>query len=230
MNSKINIIIAASSTWIDEQCYLKNLAQNCCLNFITHKVQLTTKNIEKYQPTYIFFPHWSHIIPAEIHQNYECIIFHMTDLPYGRGGSPLQNLIVNKVKCTKISALRCVKELDAGPIYLKKDLSLHGTAEEIYQRAGLIIMEMIKEIISKNITPTPQKGNPTVFKRRKPEESNINHISDIDSIYDYIRMLDAKGYPQAFIESEYAKFEFESAKLSGDEILANVKIKIKEKH
>ena len=29
----------------------------------------------------------------EIHENYKCIIFHMTDLPFGRGGSPLQNLI-----------------------------------------------------------------------------------------------------------------------------------------
>jgi len=34
------------------------------------------------------------IILKEIFENYEIILFHMTDLPYGRGGSPLQNLIV----------------------------------------------------------------------------------------------------------------------------------------
>ena len=45
----------------------------------------------------------------------------MTDLPYGRGGSPLQNLIINGHKETMMSALRCVQELDAGPIYLKKN-------------------------------------------------------------------------------------------------------------
>ena len=47
----------------------------------------------------------------------------MTDLPYGRGGSPLQNLIVRGHKHTMISAIKCVKELDAGPIYLKKPLT-----------------------------------------------------------------------------------------------------------
>ena len=56
----------------------------------------------------------------------------MTDLPYGRGGSPLQNLIIRGHKKTKISALRMVNELDAGPIYFKRSLSLNGNAQKIY--------------------------------------------------------------------------------------------------
>jgi methionyl-tRNA formyltransferase len=44
----------------------------------------------------------------------------MTDLPFGRGGSPLQNLISRKIYNTKLSAIRVVKELDAGPVFLKK--------------------------------------------------------------------------------------------------------------
>lgn len=44
----------------------------------------------------------------------------MTDLPYGRGGSPLQNLIVRNHYKTKISEIRVKKEIDSGPIYLKK--------------------------------------------------------------------------------------------------------------
>ncbi len=27
---------------------------------------------------------------------FECVCFHMTDVPYGRGGSPLQNLIIRE--------------------------------------------------------------------------------------------------------------------------------------
>jgi len=38
----------------------------------------------------------------------------MTDLSYGRGGSPLQNLIVRGYKDTMISALWIEKELDSG--------------------------------------------------------------------------------------------------------------------
>lgn len=43
----------------------------------------------------------------------------MTNLPYGRGGSPVQNLILNGHKKTIISALNVTKDLDAGDVYLK---------------------------------------------------------------------------------------------------------------
>ncbi len=49
--------------------------------------------LKAHQVNKIFIPHWSYIILPEIYLNYECIVFHMTDLPYGRGGSPLQNLL-----------------------------------------------------------------------------------------------------------------------------------------
>ncbi len=55
---------------------------------------LEVSKLLEFSPRYIFFPHWSWIIPKEIYEKFECVIFHMTDLPFGRGGSPLQNLIV----------------------------------------------------------------------------------------------------------------------------------------
>ena len=91
--------------------------------------ELTVESLEKIKPKKIFFPHWSHIIKPEIFEHYECVIFHMTDLPYGRGGSPLQNLIVRGHKETKISALRCKAGVDTGPIYMKRPLGLEGTAQ-----------------------------------------------------------------------------------------------------
>ena len=67
----------------------------------------------------------------------------MTDLPFGRGGSPLQNLIKNRFSETVITAIECSKEIDAGDIYLKEKLSLNGSAEEIFLRANIIIKRMI---------------------------------------------------------------------------------------
>ena len=111
----------------------------------------------------------------------------MTDLPFGRGGSPLQNLIVLGKEETKISALKVVKELDAGPIYLKNKLSLNGTAEEIFIKANSIIESMIIEIINKELKPYEQKGVVVHFKRRKPKDSNITNLKNIKDIYNYIR-------------------------------------------
>src|SRR4051812_8679688 len=115
---------------------------------ISDPLLLTVERLSSIAPEFIFFPHWSHRIKKAVYEQFECVIFHMTDLPFGRGGSPLQNLITRGIEETKISALRCVEELDAGPIYLKKPLSLHGSAEEIYLRAARIIEEMIIEMLS----------------------------------------------------------------------------------
>lgn len=71
---------------------------------------LFPEKLELLLPKFIFFPHWSWLIPEDIHTRFECVVFHMTDLPYGRGGSPLQNLIVRGHKETKLTALRCVNE------------------------------------------------------------------------------------------------------------------------
>ncbi|WP_240867967.1 hypothetical protein [Cylindrospermopsis raciborskii] len=122
---------------------------------IFEKDQLTLDFCHQIKPKYIFFPHWSYLIPKEIFTPFECVIFHMTDLPFGRGGSPLQNLIARGIKETQISALRCTEELDAGDIYLKRPLSLYGSAEEIFIRASGVIEEMIVDILTLKAQPTP---------------------------------------------------------------------------
>lgn len=217
-------IIAISNNLYNETKLLKK--DN--IVYIKSKDDLTYDNLKKINPEYVFFAHWSYIIPAEIYENFNCVIFHMTDLPFGRGGSPLQNLLERGIYHTKISAIKCVKEFDAGDIYLKKDFDIsYGSAQEIYQRAGSIVSDMIDEIILTNPVPLPQKGKVVSFKRRKPEQSNIIDLQDLNKIYDYIRMLDAEGYPKAFIENHSIKFEFSHAKLENGKLLAQVEIKVK---
>lgn len=182
-------------------------------------------NLKAINPDKIFVPHWSKIIPREIYETFECVVFHMTDLPYGRGGSPLQNLIVRGHDQTKVTALKVCQEVDAGDIYLKEELSLNGTAEEILMRASGVVENMIDKIIEEKISPVPQQGTPTVFKRRKPEQGSIESLDSITEVYDYIRMLDAEGYPNAFIELNNFRLEFSRASLKADEtIFADVRI------
>lgn len=193
--------------------------------YLDDRSKLTYRYLKSNRIKKIFITHWSYIIPKEIHNNFECILFHMTDLPYGRGGSPLQNLIKQGEKTTKISAIRIIEEVDSGPIYLKKELKLNGTAQNIFTRASLIIEEMIIEILELEPTPLSQKGKVTYFKRRTPKESNISGQSSLENLYDHIRMLDCDGYPRAFLEFEKFRIEFENAKFNRSKILkANVRI------
>lgn len=193
---------------------------------IKSKEELNLENLEDIKPAHIFFLHWSWIIPEDVYNKYNCIVFHMTDLPYGRGGSPLQNLIVRGHKSTKISAIKVDNGIDTGDIYMKADLQLNGTATEIFKRAGNVIEQMIENIINNDIKPVKQTGEPVYFKRRKPEQSLISdEIQDIEKLYDIIRMLDADGYPHAFLENKKFRFEFTKADiLSENELTANVRI------
>jgi len=149
----------------------------------------------------------------------------MTNLPYGRGGSPLQNLIVRGHKETTLTALKCTSELDAGPIYLKRPLSLSGTAEEILERASDLIADMIVEIVQVQPTPFSQQGEVVEFRRRQPKDGNVSELDSLGQIYDYIRMLDADGYPHAFIETSHFHIEFMDAQLSDEFVEARVRIR-----
>ena len=193
---------------------------------INRKEEFTEEVLSRLQPDIIFIPHWSNIIPAAIFEKFECIVFHMTDLPFGRGGSPLQNLIVLGYKETVISALKVEEGLDTGDIYLKKKLSLHGKASEIFERSALVVKEMIEEIITCKLIPAPQKGEPVFFKRRGKKDGEISALDELEKVYDHIRMLDCEGYPNAFLETAHFLFEFSNAFFSDNDksIAANVRI------
>jgi methionyl-tRNA formyltransferase len=185
---------------------------------------LTLGFVRKLSPRFIFFLHWSWRVPEPIVNGFECVCFHMTDVPFGRGGSPLQNLIVRGYRETRLTAMRMTKEFDAGPVYLKEQLSLDGGAEEIYLRAGHLSGKMIQRIINEEITPVPQEGQATTFKRRTPRESQIGATHSLEELFDFIRMLDADGYPHAFLEYAGMRFEFSRPALYDGRIVADVSI------
>ena len=225
-----NYIVATAKSWNIESFYKLQKEMKADWLLIARRRDLLFEKIKDFNPEYIFFPHWSWIIPEEIYKSFKCVIFHMTDLPFGRGGSPLQNLIERRIYKTKISALKCIRDVDVGPIYLKRDLSLTGSAEEIFKRAsGIIFKEMIPYIIRNRPEPTVQKGKVVVFKRRTLGQSDISSLNSLRKVYDYLRMLDAKGYPNAFIKTPHLKFEFADARLKKDSVEASVKITFRER-
>lgn len=186
--------------------------------------ELTLDKLREIKPKYIFFPHWSWIVPESILNEFNCVCFHMTDVPYGRGGSPLQNLIIRGHENTKLTALKMCKELDAGPVYLKEDLSLAGSATDIFKRSASLTFDMIEYIVKNNPKPEKQQGEVTQFPRRKPEQSELKPDMDISTLYNMVRMLDAETYPKAFIKFGEYKLEFSSVENSEGHLKANVKI------
>jgi methionyl-tRNA formyltransferase len=225
---KETYVLASSRPWSQRMVARLSARINADFVLISDPADLTYENLAHINPGFVFLPHWSHRIDADVHEQFSCVIFHMTDLPYGRGGSPLQNLIVRGIYQTCISAIRCVKEMDAGPVYLKRALCLYGSAEEIFLRAADVMEEMIVEIVEKHSEPSPQEGTPTLFKRRQPEDGNLSSAKSLVQAFDMIRMLDADGYPNAFLNMGDFKIEFSRASLKSGEVIADVRISLRD--
>ena len=173
-------------------------------------------------PRYVFFPHWSWRVPDKVLDAAECVCFHMTDVPYGRGSSPLQNLIRHGHRETVLTALRMTDELDAGPVYMKRPLSLAGRAQEIYERAAALAFDMIADIVATDSEPLPQTGVAVIFTRRTPEQSQVPADIGLQALYDHIRMLDAETYPPAFMDYDGLRLEFTHAEMKQDGVAAAV--------
>ncbi|AAZ18518.1 probable methionyl-tRNA formyltransferase [Psychrobacter arcticus 273-4] len=224
----MNYIVAAIGEWnkalFDE--YVVKLSGNWA--YVSTPTELKAKLATGFDPKYIFFLHWRWIVPVQILSEFECVCFHMTDVPYGRGGSPLQNLIVRGHKDTVLTALKMEKGLDTGPVYLKEAFNLAGSAEAIYNRASQTAWDMIKNIIANEPQPIPQQGDTVNFQRRTPKQSEIPNDLTVEQLYDYIRMLDAPGYPKAFIDKGSYQLEFDQAELATNTVTARVKIKLKD--
>lgn len=226
MMQDLTYIVAGSKVWNRHD--FNALANKCPGKwlYVSSEDELL-QALGRESPRYIFFLHWNWRVPAEIWSRFECVCFHMTDVPYGRGGSPLQNLIVAGYEQTVVSALRMVEEMDAGPVYAKRPMPLAGRAEEIYARAGAICIDIIQWMIEAEPVPEPQLGEPVLFKRRKPAQSELPVAGDMRTIYNHIRMLDAPSYPSAFLEYGGFRLEFSNAQLSDGEVAARVVIRMR---
>ena len=77
---------------------------------------------------------------------------------------------------------------------------------------------MIKKIIQGKYKQKKQTGKSSIYKRRKPEQSELKTLNYSNKfLYDFIRML-GEPYPNAFIKINDKKMIFKSAKYDGKKI------------
>lgn len=187
---------------------------------LTKKNEVKFSYIKKLKPKNIFFIHWSWYINNKIVESFNCINFHMTNLPNGRGGSPLQNLILEKKKTTKVTAHKMTSILDHGPIYFKSSLSLKGNASEIYLRATKICHKLIIKILNNKFIGKMPKLKKIEYKRLTYKNNKINFTKEkkLVDIYDKIRMVDAPTYKSAYFRVGNYFLEFKNAKIKNKNI------------
>ena len=106
--NQCSLLVVSSRPWNAELADRLSRQLDRPILIISDPCDLTHETVSAINPQWIFVPHWSRLIPESIWSSWPTVIFHMTDLPYGRGGSPLQNLIKLGHDSTMLSALATV--------------------------------------------------------------------------------------------------------------------------
>ncbi len=131
------------------------------------------------------------------------LVVHESDLPKGRGWSPVTWQILKNVNRIPVTLFEATQVADAGNIYLQDFMELDGTELlfEIKHKQGIITKKLIKNFIIQylNIKGKPQKGKPTHFARRSPEDSQLNIAKNIKEQFNLLRVCDNKRYPAFFV-------------------------------
>jgi methionyl-tRNA formyltransferase len=177
------------------------------------------------KPDWIFFFHWSKIVPKEIFDNNKCVVLHTGNLPKGRGGSPIQNQILDGILESKVNAIVMGAELDAGDVYCSLPITLQGSLTDIWLSFVDRSYELIKKCIIENPEPIKQIGEPQIYKRNKNNRLPLTESDDLIEIHKFIQMLDGEGYPNAFLEVGDFRLEFFRSKMNDGNILSDVIIR-----
>lgn len=164
---------------------------------------------------YLFFPHFSNMIPPKVFNNFICVGFHTGDLPKDRGGSPIQNKILKKQYTTKVSAFVLSETLDGGELLCQRNIDLeNGSIKEIVDSISLLVSSMVREILTERPESFPQVGEAEYVGRVAPNLSQLELATlSLKDLYDRVRMVDGFDYPPAFIQTERYKIIFSDAKL-----------------
>jgi methionyl-tRNA formyltransferase len=180
-------------------------------SFFQYKIISNNINLENqiitYNPDVIFFIGWSWIVSDEIINEYNSICIHPSKLPEYRGGSPIQNQIIDGITSSAITLFRMNSDLDAGDIVFQTELNLEGDLNDILNRIENISIDsiniVINKIVNKKLKYTKQDDSKATYcKRRQPKDSEIT-IYDLltqsaKQIHNKVRCLQ-DPYPNAYI-------------------------------
>ena len=217
----MNIVICNSQHWFhlnDEISLNHNVLD------IREKTDLSFDVLQKFQADLVFFPHWNWIVEKEIFSNFKCIAFHTAPLPYGRGGSPIQNLIQRGHTKSPVSALAMSDGIDNGPIYDQEDISLEGSLSEILKRLDSVTNILMRRLVEHLPKPKDQVGDPKIFRRLGHSDNEISFDANFEEVYNAIRMLDDPSYPCAYLTLRHILIEFSEINKVNDELFCRVRI------
>lgn len=131
------------------------------------------------------------------------LVLHESPLPKYRGGAPIQWQILKENKLKFILTLfHAKKKLDSGDIFFQNKFSILKTDlyEEIRHKQSVASVTAVKKFLKiyPNYKIKKQKGNPTYFRLRTPEDNELNINKSLKSQFNLLRVGNNNSWPSFF--------------------------------
>ena len=151
----------------------------------------------------VFILGYTRILPNQfLRKNRLNLVVHESDLPRGKGFSPIQWQLLEGKSEIKISLIEASSKVDSGDIFLQKKLQFKGT--ELYDEIREIQAKGTFSIIYKflenypNFKQKKQVGNETFYPRRTKEDGELDITKTIEENFNLMRVGNNKSWPSFF--------------------------------
>lgn len=150
-----------------------------------------------------------HVVPAAERAKYRrAVVIHESDLPQGRGWSPLAWQVLEGRNAFTVSLIDCGDPVDSGAILTQRQFSLEGheLSDEINRARDKVRLELMDFARDNPSFPArPQEGEVTRYPRRCPQDSQLDPDSSIAAQFELLRICDQR-FP-AFFELRGHRYE-----------------------
>ena len=130
------------------------------------------------------------------------LVVHESDLPKGKGWSPLTWQVIEGKNKIPITLFEANKNVDSGNIYIKDFIELSGDEliNEIREKQALKTFDLVYRFLEKShkIPPVKQFGEETVYPRRDSTSSELDVKKTLEEQFNLLRVVDNEKYPAFF--------------------------------
>lgn len=194
----------------------------CVKHSTLHQVELVNSSADLSGGDLLFLISCTEIVGSQLRGRYrKCLVIHASDLPEGRGWSPLVWQIIEGRSEIAVTLLEAAEKVDSGAIWKKVSLKFEGheLADEIYNALFSAEIELMDFAVRNfdSVVPEPQAAYPpSNYRRRTPEDSRIDPHKSLAEQFDLLRVADSKRYP-AFFDYRGYRYEISLKKSQLDE-------------
>ena len=135
-------------------------------------------------------------------KNRHNIVVHASDLPRGKGFSPLSWQVMEGQNEIILTLFEINEKVDAGPYYIKRSLYFDGTEliNELRRKmAGEIISMCLKYVNEEEaLKPIEQKGEETFYRKLTLDDNRLAINDTLAKQFNKLRVADNERYPAWF--------------------------------